>query len=74
MPTKNQSIYVVKDGFVGDYGKGSQPFPAGERFTADHPAVKKWPQLFRAEISNGQAEQASEHVEQATAAPGEKRG
>jgi len=70
MPTKAADvIYVVKDGFVGDYGKGSMAFPAGERFVGDHPAIKKWPQLFRTEIAEDR-----QPIEQATAAPGEKRG
>ena len=69
MPTKTEDIYIVKDGFVGDYGKGSTAFPAGDRFAADHPAVKKWPQFFRSEIAREET-----RVEQATAGPGEKRG
>lgn len=70
MPTTApDATYVVKDGFVGDYGKGATSFPQGDRFDASHPAVKKWPQLFRPEIARDEL-----RVEQATAAPGEKRG
>ena len=68
MATKVEAFYIVKDGFVGDYGKGSMSFPAGEPFAADHPAVKKWPELFRPERADNL------RVEQATGAPGEKRG
>ncbi len=40
----------------------------GQAFEDNHPAVKKWPALFgRPELVHGP-------VEQATAAPGEKRG
>ena len=40
----------------------------GQNFDSNHPAVKKWPDMF------GQVEQVHGQVEQATAAPGEKRG
>lgn len=39
----------------------------GQRYEDSHPAVKKWPQMF------GLVHQ-SPIIEQATAAPGEKRG
>lgn len=39
----------------------------GQRYEDSHPAVKKWPQMF------GLVNQ-SPIIEQATAAPGEKRG
>jgi hypothetical protein len=39
----------------------------GQRFEDSHPAVKKWPQMFGL-VGSDRA------VEQATAAPGEKRG
>jgi hypothetical protein len=39
----------------------------GQNFDSNHPAVKKWPEMF------GGVEQVHGPVEQATAAPGEKR-
>jgi hypothetical protein len=42
----------------------------GDLYASDHPAVKKWPDLFKPIA----ARTAEPRVEQATAAPGEKRG
>jgi hypothetical protein len=61
------SPLVALDSFVGRLGKEDVVIREGERFAPDHPAVKKWPQLF-GRAATGPA------VEQATAAPGEKRG
>jgi hypothetical protein len=59
---------VVKESFVGslDGGKTDSMFREGEAISADHPAVKKWPEHFR-------AHHLVHEVEQATAAPGERR-
>ena len=56
--------FVVKQSFIGNLGGGDLHFRAGDLFAADHQAVKKWPHLF------GPSQPV---VEQATAAPGEKR-
>lgn len=56
---------VVKESFVGNVGGADIQFRKGDPIKADHPAVKKWPQFF------GEPEL---RYEQATAAPGEKRG
>jgi hypothetical protein len=57
---------VVLQSFIGKVGKEDVPFRAGETVDAAHPAVKKWPELFGpTPLDHG--------VEQATAAPGERR-
>jgi hypothetical protein len=61
-------VLVVLQSFVGKVGAADIFFRAGESIDANHPAVKKWPALFGPQIlRHGE-------VEQATAAPGEKRG
>lgn len=47
---------------------------AGELFYADDPIVKKHPEFFGAPKVRGSSVHAPVIVEQATAAPGEKRG
>jgi len=56
------------DSFVGNLNGKDIGFRKGEPVSADHPAVKKWPGLF-APVTIRHAHT----VEQATAAPGEKR-
>lgn len=57
---------MVLQSFIGKVDKAEVSFRAGDLIKADHPAVKKWPQFF------GDAHHPHE-IEQATAAPGEKR-
>ena len=54
--------------FTGRLGDADIVIRKGDSIDADHPAVKKWPKFF--------GPQATTHtrVEQATAAPGERRG
>lgn len=60
---------VVIESFVGRVGSEDRYFRAGDLIRATDPAVKKWPDHFR------EVRYANEPViEQATAAPGEKRG
>lgn len=66
MAKAEAASYIVKESFVGDLGKGAMQFRQGDLIAADHPAVKKWPHLFRRDDSP--------IIEQATAAPGERRG
>lgn len=63
-------ILSARDSFIGEAGGEKLDIRKGDLFEASHPAVKKWPDLFepvrfRFPSSGG--------VEQATAAPGEKR-
>lgn len=60
---------VVTQSFVGNLDGADVIFRAGDSIAATHPAVRKWPQMF--------GERTVVHevgaIEQATAAPGEKR-
>lgn len=62
-------VMVALTSFVGLDG---QTITEGELFAPDDPAVKKWPTLFAPaepiRMTDGP------RIEQATAAPGEKRG
>lgn len=67
MPDKSETL-VVLDSFTGNVGGEDRVFRQGEPIRASDPAVKKWPHLF------GQQRVYNEpRIEQATAAPGEKR-
>ena len=74
-PTFEPGSYVrVIDTFTGDIDDGNGdtlPFVgrAEKVYSADHPAVKKWPHHFEAL----EPERQRPRVEQATAAPGEGR-
>jgi hypothetical protein len=57
---------VALTSFVGRVGTKDVVVLAGEAFAKGDPIVKKWPHLF--------SRTAEPRVEQATAAPGEKRG
>lgn len=59
---------VVLQSFVGKVDGADIQFRQGESIEPSHPAVKKWPHFF------GPSNVRHDHVEQATAAPGEKRG
>lgn len=60
---------VALQSFVGRIGDADVIYRAGDSVDAGSPAVKKWPHLF------GPATRDSDpKIEQATAAPGEKRG
>ncbi len=63
------STFVVKESFVGNLGSGDVIFRAGEPIDSTNKAVKKWPHLFTEQTSR--LDEAT--IEQATAAPGEKR-
>ena len=58
---------TVLSSFVGKVGDDERVFREGEPIRASDPAVKKWPHLF------GEIRFMHDKVEQATAAPGEKR-
>ncbi len=58
---------VVIDSFIGKVDGEERMFRKGDLIRPGDPAVKKWPQFF------GSARFHHDHVEQATAAPGERR-
>jgi hypothetical protein len=68
------TIYTVLDSFDGLVGGQTIHFRRGMPIEADHPAVKKWPDKFRPIHLPYPVRRAEARVEQATAAPGEKRG
>lgn len=64
------TAYVrVRESFIGTIGQGDIDFRTGELVPADHPAVAKYPAMFEPLTSRFEMPR----VEQATAAPGEKR-
>jgi hypothetical protein len=72
MATKD-TILQVKTSFNATIDGGPVFFHAGELIDADHQAVKTWPQYFGSPKIDHRTK-AEPVVEQATAAPGEKRG
>jgi hypothetical protein len=60
---------VALESFVGNDGKEERIFRIGDPVRANDPAVKKWPHLFGISKYYNQPTR----VEQATAAPGERR-
>lgn len=66
--TATPETLTVLESFIGKVGDEERFFLAGEIIRPNDPAVKKWPDKF------GPARFFHDRVEQATAAPGEKRG
>jgi hypothetical protein len=64
-----ETIYEVATAFNGPLGA----FSIGEIYRADDPVVRKFPQFFRP-LTIRSTVKDKPAVEQATAAPGEKRG
>lgn len=62
---KSSQMFTVTESFIGLLGKAEVMYRRGDLIASDHPAIAKWPQFFRVV--------SADHVEQATAAPGEKR-
>lgn len=60
--------FVVIDGFYGEINGKERIFRRGDVIQEGDPALKKWPHLFVRQNIYNQAP-----IEQATAAPGEKR-
>lgn len=65
--TATPDALVVLESFVGNIDGEDRTFRAGDLIRSTDPAVKKWPTLF------GAARFTHDRIEQATAAPGEKR-
>jgi hypothetical protein len=71
--TRKPEYYKAKEGFVTQF-KGEQiSVAAGELVIAGHPLLKGRAELFEPASSLGRFTERPE-VEEATAAPGEKRG
>jgi hypothetical protein len=67
MANRDDETLVVLEGFIGRIGNEDRFFRTGEIIRPTDPAVKKWPDKF------GPARFFHDRVEQATAAPGERR-
>lgn len=65
-----KGIVAAKDAFVAVIDGADAIVKRGDLFDADHPLVKKHPNLFGPVTVRS----AAPVIEQATAAPGEKRG
>ena len=72
MPKRDQpALLVAADSFVLNLDGREIAFKKGDLIEAEHPVVKKHPDLFEPILLRYPIE---DRVEQATAAPGEKRG
>ena len=67
------AIFVVLDSFAGDLDGEPVVYRKGEAIHPDDPALKKWPASFGPFVFPHPVKRET-RVEQATAAPGEKRG
>lgn len=76
MPARKKSDYFKAREAFGVMFEGEQiTVPAGEIVPAGHPLLKGRGELFEPVVSFGRFDTAERpEVEQATAAPGEKRG
>lgn len=72
MPRKKPDYYRAKEGFVTVFEGDQISVAAGELVRAGHPLLKRREELFAPVEDFGRFDRAE--VEQATAAPGEKRG
>jgi hypothetical protein len=69
------NVLVALSAFVGEYKGGRVTFSQGDLIEADHPIVAANPHLFGPPTFRyPMSAKAESRVEQATAAPGEKRG
>jgi hypothetical protein len=66
------NIVRATEAFIGEADGETLRVVKGDLFESAHPAVRKWPHLFEPILIRYPIK--SPKVEQATAAPGEKRG
>ena len=69
-PPKKVAYYTVSTSFFGAFEGDGIEYHKGEVVDADDPALKHWPEYFEPLVVR---EHLRSRVEQATAAPGEKR-
>jgi hypothetical protein len=67
------AILQVRESFAPTVDGGIVSFRKGELVDSDHPVVKRYPQYFSEPVIDHPAPRTAP-VEQATAAPGQKRG
>lgn len=68
---EHPALLAARESFVTELAGELFDLREGDLIEADHPIVKKYPRLFEAPILRFPVKN---RVEQATAAPGEKRG
>ena len=66
-PSKKPALLVARTGFVGSIDGKDINIEEGDFVESNSPIAQKWPELFEAPLLRYPV------VEQATAAPGEKR-
>jgi hypothetical protein len=66
-------FYTVSESFIGLLNGAEVEYHKGEVVAADDPAIKKMPLHFEQFVVRGHEDHRRSAVEQATAAPGEKR-
>lgn len=69
--SKKVAYYTVATSFFGSLDGGGIEYHKGEVVDGDDPALEMWPEFFEPLLVR---EHLRTRVEQATAAPGEKRG
>lgn len=69
MTDRTAGVVIAREGFVGEVDGQTVNVYKGDLVEADHPIVKKWPDLF----SPPRFKFPMPVTEQATARPGEKR-
>jgi hypothetical protein len=67
-----ETVLQAKTSFTAAVDGARFEVHQGDLIDADHPAVRKWPEAFGPVFVHHRS--AAGKVEQATAAPGEKRG
>jgi hypothetical protein len=68
------AYYTVSTSFIGSHEGGGIEYHKGEVVDGDDPALKRWPEYFEPLLVREHlAGKKAAPVEQATAAPGEKR-
>lgn len=67
------TVLQARTSFTATVDGARIDFHRGDLIDADHPAVSKWPDKF-GPITVQHRSPKNERIEQATAAPGEKRG
>lgn len=69
MTNRTPTVVIAREGFVGEVDGETIHIYQGDLVESDHPIAKKWPTLFSAP----RFRYPLPAIEQATAAPGEKR-
>jgi hypothetical protein len=74
MAKTDATLLVVLVSFTGQLGGRPCTFQKGKVIESDHPAVRAWPDKFGPLTLPYPVKREAPPIEQATSAPGEKRG